>query len=99
MTSYLKNELRNGNKRFDIGVMQISWLYQGNRFKSLSDAIDPITNLEAGADYLKYLLEKTGSIRKAVGMYHTGEGGSVTDQNEYVQLVEKELIKIHKGNI
>jgi soluble lytic murein transglycosylase-like protein len=98
LTAFLKQHLQQGNKRFDVGLMQISWVHHGKRFSSLEDAIDPVTNVQAGADYLRYLMNRTGSLEKAIGMYHTGEAGPVERQITYRQLVLDALSGIHKGN-
>jgi soluble lytic murein transglycosylase-like protein len=99
LTAFLRQQLQQGNSRFDVGLMQISWRHHGKRFTRLEDAIDPITNVQAGADYLRYLLKKTGSLEKAIGMYHTGEAGPVPRQKFYRQLVLKALEEIHRGEV
>lgn len=99
LTAFLRQHLQKGNPRFDVGLMQISWRHHGRRFARLEDAIDPVTNVQAGADYLRYLLKKTGSLEMAIGMYHTGEAGPVARQNSYRQLVMKALEHIHRGEL
>lgn len=99
LTAFLRQHLQQGNPRFDVGLMQLSWRHHGKRFARLEDAIDPVTNIQAGADYLRYLLKKTGSLEAAIGMYHTGEAGPVARQNSYRQLVLKALAQIHRGEL
>lgn len=55
----------------DIGLMQVSWVWHKQRFNSLNDAFDPVTNILAGSEYLKELYEKSGSWEYAVGAYHS----------------------------
>jgi len=55
----------------DIGLMQISWVWHKQRFHSLNEAFDPVTNIRAGSDYLKELYDKSGSWEYAVGAYHS----------------------------
>jgi soluble lytic murein transglycosylase-like protein len=55
----------------DIGLMQVSWVWHKKRFNSLNEAFDPVTNIQAGSDYLKELYEKSGSWEYAVGAYHS----------------------------
>lgn len=99
LTAFLRQHLQQGNPRFDVGLMQISWRHHGKRFARLEDAIDPVTNVQAGADYLRYLLKKSGSLEKAIGMYHTGEAGPLPRQKFYRQLVMKALEQIHQGEL
>ena len=96
MSSFLNKLLRQGNRKFDVGLMQISWRHHGHRFDSLDQAIDPLTNLQAGAAYLRYLTRKQG-MEKAIGMYHTGEAGPVSRQQQYKRMVYTSLDKIRKG--
>lgn len=96
MSAFLNNLLRQGNRKFDIGLMQISWRHHGHRFNSLDQAIDPLTNLQAGAAYLRYLTRKQG-LEKAIGMYHTGEAGPVSRQQHYKRMVYSSLEEIRKG--
>lgn len=97
LTAFLRQHLEQGNTRFDVGLMQISWLHHGKRFARLDDAIDPMTNIKAGADYLRYLINKTGSLDEAIGKYHTGEAGPRDRQITYRKLVKDALADIHKG--
>lgn len=99
LTAFLHQHLRQGNSRFDVGVMQISWRHHGKRFARLEDAIDPVINVQAGADYLRYLLKKTGSLETAIGMYHTGENGPVARQIAYRESVLKALKEIHRSEV
>lgn len=98
MATFLKSLLRQGNRKFDIGLMQISWRHHGHRFPSLDHAIDPLTNLQAGAAYLRHLTKRQG-LEKAIGMYHTGEAGPVARQQLYKRLVNNSLERIRKGRV
>ena len=55
----------------DIGLMQVNWTWHKQRFNSLNEALDPVTNIRAGSDYLKELYIKSGSWEYAVGAYHS----------------------------
>lgn len=94
MTAFLQGCLRQGNRKFDVGLMQLSWRHHGKRFARLEDAIEPRANIQAGADYLRYLVDRTGSLKKAIGMYHTGEAGPIERQLQYRQAVNKALRQI-----
>lgn len=91
LTAFLKEKIRNRETAFDVGLMQINWPSHGHRFKSLEDVIDPMTNLRAGADYLRYLINRTGSTDAAIGMYHTGPNGPKKRQEHYKSLVYAHL--------
>lgn len=98
LSNYLKELLSAGYNRFDVGLMQISWRHHSDKFASVDEAIDPDANLRVGAAYLKSLLNRTGTYEKAVGMYHTGEGGPIERQKKYKSLVWNSLQKIRSGN-
>ena len=74
--------------------MQINWPSHGHRFTRIEDVIDPMTNLRAGADYLRYLIDRTKSTDTAIGMYHTGPNGPEKRQKHYKSLVYKHLRQI-----
>lgn len=98
LTSFLESLLRKGNHKFDVGLMQMSWRHHGHRFVNLDQAIDPETNLQAGAAYLSYLTRRKG-LDQAIGMYHTGEAGPVARQQEYKRQVYYWLARIREGRI
>ncbi|MCS6271885.1 lytic transglycosylase domain-containing protein [Shewanella baltica] len=57
-------------KSIDIGLCQINWYWHGSNFESVSELMDPITNVRYAAKYLSYL--KGGkSWEYAVGAYHS----------------------------
>lgn len=99
LTAYLKKLLQQGNKRFDVGLMQISWRHHESKFENLDQAIDPYQNLKYGAAYLRSLRKKHGSYDLAVGMYHTGERGPLKRQREYKQRVWDSLQRIREGQV
>ncbi|CBL45402.1 Lytic transglycosylase, catalytic [gamma proteobacterium HdN1] len=98
MSAFLTGLLRRGNRKFDVGLMQISWRHHGHRFRSVDEAIDPLTNLQAGAAYLRYLIKRRG-VENAIGMYHTGEAGPMDRQRHYRKLVYASLDRIRSGRI
>jgi hypothetical protein len=76
----------------DIGLMQISWRYHKERFTSLITALDPVTNIQAGSDYLKELYMKSGSWEYAVGAYHNPS--DPVKASQYRERVRVHLAKI-----
>ena len=55
----------------DIGIMQISWRYHGDRVPGLSRLLDEDYNIAYGAWYLRRLAERHG-MDAAIGVYHAG---------------------------
>lgn len=56
---------------FDIGLMQVNWRYHGHRFTSLEQAFDPVTNIRVADSIVQEHLAKTGSLKEAIGRYHS----------------------------
>ncbi|MBL4783429.1 MAG: transglycosylase SLT domain-containing protein, partial [Porticoccaceae bacterium] len=54
----------------DIGLMQISWRWQQQRFTDAEQALIPLQNLKAGAAILREQFENTQDWWQAVGRYH-----------------------------
>ena len=57
-------------KAIDIGLMQISWRWQQQRFTDAEQALIPLQNLKAGAAILREQFENTQDWWQAVGRYH-----------------------------
>ena len=66
----LLSNLAQGVTLVDIGPMQVCWHYHKDRFVSERDALDPYTNLRAGADILREEFRTRGNWFAAVGCYH-----------------------------
>jgi len=66
---------RVGRCDFDVGIMQINWCYQGQRFTSAWDALDPQTNVRVAEDILNENFARTHSIAKAIAYYHSANPG------------------------
>lgn len=71
--SFVKKQFSEGKKSIDVGCMQISLLYHGDSFKSLSDAFEPKMNIEFGAKFLRQKFEQYGSWKKAIANYHSAD--------------------------
>lgn len=66
----LYDRLRNGTHLVDIGLMQVCWRWHRHRFQSAESALDPMVNLNAGAQILRECYESVGEWHTAVGLYH-----------------------------
>ena len=67
----LDDTLARGQKTVDIGLMQVCWRYHGQRFARPAAALEPLTNLDAGAAILAEHYRERGSWRRAVALYHS----------------------------
>lgn len=63
---------KEGVDNIDVGCMQISLKYHKDAFKNLEAALDPETNVEYSAKFLKKLYQKKKSWQKAAMAYHSG---------------------------
>jgi soluble lytic murein transglycosylase-like protein len=61
-----------GPKLVDLGCMQINYHFHANKFPSLSAMLDPATNVDYAARFLKELKAREGSWTMAVARYHAG---------------------------
>lgn len=73
---YLNNpvaaEIRKLDMRsVDIGLMQINHLFHGRHFDSKAELFDPETNINYAAKYLRRLMTRHGTLKKAVAFYHS----------------------------
>ena len=66
--SYL---ISKGVKNIDVGCMQVNLFYHGSAFKSISEALDPETNVTYAANYLRKLFSKNNNWIKAASDYHS----------------------------
>jgi len=58
-------------KSTDIGYMQINWRFHGRHFNSMADLYNPAINIDYSARYIKKLIQRHGSMSKAVAFYHS----------------------------
>lgn len=69
---FAKSLVERGDKQFDVGLGQLNWRWQEQRFSGLWEAFDPYTNLNAAARHLReqYNRPECNSWELAVGCYH-----------------------------
>lgn len=61
-----------GRSNIDVGCMQVNLGYHGHAFASLSEALEPTTNVAYGAGFLRSLRDETRSWARATARYHSG---------------------------
>lgn len=88
---FAENMLNNGYKNMDVGLMQINWRYHGNKFASISDALNPSKNAAYAVEYLRS--HDGNTWWKKVGRYHSG---TQKHAKKYINLVWNMYQKIHR---
>lgn len=63
--------LQSGSTSFDVGLMQVNWYWNQERFAGLSEAFEPLTNIRVADQIVQEHLRLTGSLAEAVGRYHS----------------------------
>jgi len=66
-----EEELRTGNRNFDLGCFQLNYRWHSAGFQSIGDMIDPAQNAEYAAQFLAGHYAATGDWETAVGRFHS----------------------------
>ncbi|MCO4087450.1 MAG: lytic transglycosylase domain-containing protein [Limnohabitans sp.] len=82
-----------GETIFDVGIMQINWHFNSKRFASVESAFDPLVNIGAADQIIQEHLGGTGSIREAVGRYHSKTPTLKTTYIERVGHQAKQILR------
>lgn len=92
--TYARRLIGFGYSNLDIGMMQVNWKVHGKHFQSVSQALEPTTNLRYAVNYL---LEhrQTRDWWGSVGRYHSG---TATFANRYIRNVYAMYLRIHRVN-
>lgn len=80
-----------GATLIDLGCMQINHHFHGSAFASVSAMLDPATNVDYAARFLKELRSREGSWTMAVARYHAGPNNNPA-QKQYVCRVMENMI-------
>lgn len=64
-------EAWDAGRSFDVGLMQVNRWWLSRFGVSLEAALDPLANVYLGGWILKRELERRGSVREAIGAYHS----------------------------
>lgn len=81
MFGYAWGQVRRGNRRFDLGPMQMNWHYNRDKFARygadeyarLWAATHPLINIRVASAFIKTLIQRHG-LDKMPGVYHAGAG-------------------------
>ncbi|GAA0585851.1 transglycosylase SLT domain-containing protein [Caenispirillum bisanense] len=65
--------LRSGIRQVDIGCMQVSMAWHASGFRTVTEALEPVSNVSYGAMYLRQLYDQHGDWAEAVRRYHSGD--------------------------
>lgn len=87
---------RSGAKLIDVGCMQINQFYHGENFRSVEDMLDPRSNVEYAAKFLKNLRNRHETWTMAVARYHAGPNNDPA-QKQYVCRVIANLVATGYG--
>ena len=67
----IRERLANGDRVIDVGLMQVNLRWHGKRAKSLEALIDPVTNVELGAQIMaEAMATAPGDVTLGIGRYH-----------------------------
>ena len=86
-----------GKKLIDLGCMQVNHHYHGSHFASVSEMLEPKTNIVYAAKFLKALKESEGSWTAAVARYHASPKVP-REQRRYICSVATNLVATGFGS-
>jgi len=69
--NHAKSLIDQGKTRFDVGLMQVNWFWNGHRFSSIEQAFNPAANILVADAILQEHYQATSSWIEAVGRYHS----------------------------
>jgi len=87
---------RRGARLIDLGCMQINEHFHGSKFRSLQAMLDPATNVDYAARFLKELRKREKSWTLSVARYHAGPNNNPA-QKRYVCTVIGKMVVAGMG--
>ena len=69
--NFARTLLNNGDLAFDVGLMQVHWRWNSERFASIDEAFDPVANIRAADQIIQEHFRAVGSMSNAIGRYHS----------------------------
>lgn len=93
--------MRQGVRSIDIGLLQVNWLWNGDKLGNTWAALDPIFNTRTGAKILQQAFAIKGNWPEAVGHYHSPgkKPGQQYRAKKYSNRVMKHLRRITTGDL
>lgn len=86
-----------GAKLIDLGCMQINHYFHASAFPSVGAMLDPASNVDYAARFLKQLRAREGNWTMAVARYHAGPNNDPA-QKQYVCRVMENMVASGFGN-
>jgi hypothetical protein len=68
---WVQQAMLHGVQSIDAGCMQVNLMYHPNAFISLTQAFDPVANVDYAARFLLRLYASTQDWQQAIGFYHS----------------------------
>ncbi len=68
---FVRQQRSFGKKSIDVGCMQINLHHHAGAFDSVNEALDPKSNIEYGAQFLREKYNQYGSWKRAIANYHS----------------------------
>lgn len=69
--NHLTDTLKSGVRSVDVGCMQINYRWHSQEFPDIEAMLDPVTNTDYAARFLRSLRDQTGSWETATAHYHS----------------------------
>lgn len=93
----LDEERARGVRLIDLGCMQINHHYHHKNFSSSAEMLDPRSNVNYAAKFLKELRQREGNWTMAVARYHAGPDNNPA-QKRYICRVITNMVATGFGN-
>ena len=96
--AHVRSSVAAGNQMIDVGLMQVNLRWHGRRVSRPEDLIDPVTNLQVGADILaESIASAPGDLALGVGRYHSWNDREAAYRYGRKVLALADLIKTTRG--
>lgn len=92
----LVSVIGDGVRSVDVGCLQINYRWHGQEFTDIDAMLDPATNADYAARYLKSLRDQYGDWDTAVAYYHSRDPDRGTAYRERVARQKERLAKAPK---
>jgi len=69
--SFAEDRVAQGRTNLDVGCFQLNYRWHGEKFETLAQMFDPLTNARYAAQFVRELFAETGDWRRAAGAFHS----------------------------